>query len=234
MYTLLRWCGSRLSLTALVLALGISGLILAHRRMGTAAAAGVVAVTVVAVSVAAATWAASAAWATWVATAVWAARGHGWLRWLRRFWRRWFRLRWAGVRSTVAFYPGFYGLGLGYGLGYGYGLGGYGFGYGYLWYGYGYGYGVWLWWIWLWLRLRRLWRLWRLWLRVMVSGLRGYGYADQRVSVLGLWRLAMPASGGFGYNSAYVTPTTATSMQASAVTWVSMKNQWSAPMARRR
>ena len=134
-------------------------------------------------------------------------RPHGWSR---RLWRSLWRIRWLwrpGYRGYGG-YGGFggYGLGLGYGYGvYGLGYGGYGLGYGgyglgYGGYGLGYGgYGLGYGGLWrlrlsvLWLRW--LWRLRRLWL----SGLR-------------LCRLRLSSRVErrrcFGYNSAYVAPTT--------------------------
>jgi hypothetical protein len=85
------------------------------------------------------------------------------------------------------YYPGFYGYGLGYGgyggygLGYG-GYGGYGLGYG----GYG-GYGG------------------------MGYGYPGYGYA-MSADPLAASGGAMTASGGFGYNAAYVAPASGATM----------------------
>ena len=98
------------------------------------------------------------------------------------------------------FYPGFYGYPYGYGLGYGgYGLGygGYGgYGLGYDGYGLGYGgyggigyggYGG------------------------MGYGYPGYGYATNAYPFSPSGG-AMPANGGFGYNSAYVAPTLGATM----------------------
>jgi PDZ domain len=81
------------------------------------------------------------------------------------------------------FYPGFYDYGLGYG-GYG-GFGGMGYG-GYGGLGYG-GYGG------------------------LGYGYPGYGYA-MNAYPYSPYAGAMPASGGFGYNSAYVAPTSAATM----------------------
>jgi hypothetical protein len=82
------------------------------------------------------------------------------------------------------YYPGFYGYGLGYG-----GYGGYGLGYGgYGSYGLGYGgYGG------------------------MGYGYPGYGYA-MSADPLAASGGAMPASGGFGYNAAYVAPASGATM----------------------
>ena len=110
------------------------------------------------------------------------------------------------------FYPGFYGLGLGYGLGYGYGLGGYGLGY-----GYGHGMamvmatgGMAMVDMVVWLRLRRLRRLWRLWRLWTIPAMAATAMQPMRIRIAA-YATSVPASGSFGYNSAYVAPTTATS-----------------------